>query len=584
MPCSNTFHTAIRWQRTLIHRAVLACLATCLAACNGDYSGGTATGEAASNTPTAGGGSFANSEAFFDARIAPRMDFCRTCHIPQGLADTSEGRRFLLSSNSGDDYNNLYSAWETLGGGVENNLLIIENADNNEPHSGGKNWPSGSDAYNDAITLLSCWENPAQCVFDTVGEVLDSLPLLGSSRGGHAWFDFCEGKTDSAALPVDPRARVQPGISDGKAVYFNAFWKDCHIDPQRVGEQAHPETCGELRASRDQGAILMQGNGVLGQGSFFAGEQPNGYAAATAQQFNSMWQIWGLDARPDNYEQLMAERYGFGENPVHSPYPLPNEDPNTTNGGSGQLPYGLQQTRNADGSWSGNIAANCNTCHSIAITGEGAPGFVVGGGGALFDASTYGRDVALSGIPLGAAIDRLGLGGRTRGTNNAQFDNIAALAGIADGNPPTPGYLEALTSTSTASNDTPAWWNVGHRPIKFSDAQLPADAVRADFAFFQPLLDDKPFPSLFTGGGPDAADEWVSEHVQAGDHWIMSVKAPAYPREIDTQLAEQGAILFHNKDLWADETTNPVPRPAGGNGSCASCHGAYSPRYVNDSS
>jgi len=26
----------------------------------------------------------------------------------------------------------------------------------------------------------------------------------------------------------------------------------------------------------------------------------------------------------------------------------------------------------------------------------------------------------------------------------------------------------------------------------------------------------------------------------------------------------------------------PSPRPAGGNGSCASCHGAYSPRYVND--
>src|SRR5690606_32337078 len=36
--------------------------------------------------------------------------------------------------------------------------------------------------------------------------------------------------------------------------------------------------------------------------------------------------------------------------------------------------------------------------------------------------------------------------------------------------------------------------------------------------------------------------------------------------------------------LWAENLDNPVPRPEGGNGSCASCHGAYSPRYVNDPS
>ena len=42
-------------------------------------------------------------------------------------------------------------------------------------------------------------------------------------------------------------------------------------------------------------------------------------------------------------------------------------------------------------------------------------------------------------------------------------------------------------------------------------------------------------------------------------------------------------MLFHAKDLWAPSLNNPVARPEGGNGSCASCHGAYSPRYVNDS-
>ena len=41
-------------------------------------------------------------------------------------------------------------------------------------------------------------------------------------------------------------------------------------------------------------------------------------------------------------------------------------------------------------------------------------------------------------------------------------------------------------------------------------------------------------------------------------------------------------MLFHTLDLWAPSRHNPVARPAEGNGSCASCHGAYAPRYVND--
>ena len=70
--------------------------------------------------------------------------------------------------------------------------------------------------------------------------------------------------------------------------------------------------------------------------------------------------------------------------------------------------------------------------------------------------------------------------------------------------------------------------------------------------------------------------------MRAGDTYISSLKAPAWPQAVDTALAEQGAVLFHAKDLWAAELNNPVPRPEAGNGSCASCHGAYAPRYVND--
>ena len=63
-----------------------------------------------------------------------------------------------------------------------------------------------------------------------------------------------------------------------------------------------------------------------------------------------------------------------------------------------------------------------------------------------------------------------------------------------------------------------------------------------------------------------------------------SLQAPAWPEEIspiDTQLAEQGAILFHTKNLWANPGNASLTKPEG-NGSCAGCHGAYSPRFVND--
>ena len=54
-------------------------------------------------------------------------------------------------------------------------------------------------------------------------------------------------KDDSTPVPVDPRTLVQPGVSDGKAVHFNAYWAECHADPEAVQEYGNPETCGEVR-------------------------------------------------------------------------------------------------------------------------------------------------------------------------------------------------------------------------------------------------------------------------------------------------------------------------------------------------
>jgi mono/diheme cytochrome c family protein len=396
-------------------------------------------------------------------------------------------------------------------------------------------------------------------------------PLLGSSHGGHAWFDYCEGKPADAVLPLDPRSLVRSGVSDGKAVHFNTWWRDCHANPALVGEHPHPKTCGELRASWLRGDVLMRGNGGAGSGSFFGGDHSE--TGISAANFNELWRLWGLTARPDNFDELVAERYGIPLSPDRNPYPLPGEDPARTNGGSGQLPSAITQLRGSNGEWTGNLGFKCHACHSSAVgrpdAGDGGPDHLYGSGTGLHEIALLSRDFGIGGAPAGAAGLPFALFATSRGTNNAQFGNIVALPYPQDvfRDPTQPAGW--INSGSTASMDTPAWWNLGHRPVKFVDGSVPSDASRVDLAFYTPL------------SSPDSA-AWVRAHDQDADHWLLSIKAPVYRLPIDARLAETGAVLFHTKNLWAESLGNAIARPAGGNGSCASCHGAYSPRFAND--
>src|SRR5262245_30525951 len=97
--------------------------------------------------------------------------------------------------------------------------------------------------------------------------------LIKSSRGGSPLWDWCYGKADSAVLPADPRSLVKAGYSSGRAVAFNAFWKDCHVNPTAVQEIGHAKTCGELRQRFYQGDKLLD-TGALGVGALFMGVDP----------------------------------------------------------------------------------------------------------------------------------------------------------------------------------------------------------------------------------------------------------------------------------------------------------------------
>ncbi|MFP5307588.1 MAG: hypothetical protein ACLGI7_17430, partial [Gammaproteobacteria bacterium] len=327
--------TMSTWQ---IHRRALLCSAALalLGACGGEYSG--------SDTGTASGGggpTGADLDAHFAQKVQPALAFCRSCHVPGGIADVENGRLFQLSSDASQDFANLRASWERLGGNNPTSRILLMASGQETPHSGGAPWPQGSASYTNMHIVLQCFADPDGCAALLAGgaPAAELLPLLGSARGGHAWFDFCEGRADDAPLPPDPRALVVPGVNEGKAVYYNAYWKDCHLDPVAVGEPPPPATCGELRELTAHGKALIEGNGAIGAGWYFGGSGTAGNLSA--DQYNGLWQKWGLRERPDNFDELVAHRYGMGLGSDRNPYPLPGEDPNLTDGGSGQLPTGL---------------------------------------------------------------------------------------------------------------------------------------------------------------------------------------------------------------------------------------------------
>ena len=540
-----------------MNRVLLAGLAIVLSACTG----GRDLGPSAS----------ARDATAFDTEISGLLDYCRTCHIPEGVADTSAGRRFMLRSDAAQDEDLFYASWEALGRGADSSLILRENSDRSLGHSGGQSWPVDSAAYTTVLAQLRCWDDPASCGGVSTPVETEQQPLLGTTRARFVWESFCADQPDSAPLPSDPRTEIVPGVNPDRAVFFNAWYEDCHV--ALADKEKGPQTCGEYRSTRDRGEAYLRGQ--LIQGSM------------PAEDFDAAWQAWGMDSRPDNYEQLYTLRYGNNVAPYHNPYPINGEDPNATNGGSGQLPLGYSQSKDAQGNWTGMVGTiACFGCHGgqVGDPNAGEEAYVgyanLGLGNNNVDTIMRGQDTNTTGLPL-PVPDPLNLGVKQRGTNNAVggFEVLFALldydALTLNGNLNKAILRQGhdLNHPTGVVQDTPAWWNYSARSRKFFDAGVSVDAQRIVLAAGSAISD----PTFGKG-----YRDHIEEYDQDVAFFIASRESPAYPGPIDTRLAEQGAILFHVKDLWADAGNAEKPRPLGGNGSCASCHGAYSPRFVHD--
>ncbi len=555
-----------------------------LVAC-GSY---TLPGEIAGGPVVSGASSLPETKScqqLFSQRVQPRLEFCRNCHVPGGVADVPDGKLFMLSPDKTQDFSNLEASWEALGrndGGLSRILKMASGTDSRS-HTGGTPWPAGSQAYTDVSAQLLGFVDPAACNLAGVSGIQQEFPLLGSKHAKHVWASYCEDKADDAVLPTDPRHLIQPGVNAGRAVYYNAWWQDCHVNLPE--DQQRARTCGEYRARRDRGL------------DFFLNQLPQG--STSAEDFDNAWKKWGLTERPENFEEMYTLRYGLNHAPFRNPYPLPGEDPNATDGGSGQLPLGMRQLKDADGHWTGTIGtAACFQCHGGQI-GDPAAGETeqitlgnLGLGNNNYDVVQSGMD---NGPFAGSLFSTLlppvdtntlfNIGIRQRGQNNAvgAFELLVTILDM-DSLGVNPNVLKnevgATGIQDTAhplahTQDTPAWWNFGSRPRKFFDAGVSNDSTRIIMAA-GPGDED-----LVTMDGAAYRNRIKDYDLDLGT-FFLSLTSPQYPGAIDTALAERGAILFHTKDLWGQAGNAEHPRPLGGNGSCASCHGAYSPRYVHD--
>ena len=83
---------------------LVALIPLLLAACGGSYDGSAGSTSGQTDQP---GSSARTMDEHFTQNVQPSLDFCRTCHVAGGLADTDKGRDFMLSTSKAQDLANL---------------------------------------------------------------------------------------------------------------------------------------------------------------------------------------------------------------------------------------------------------------------------------------------------------------------------------------------------------------------------------------------------------------------------------------------------------------------------------------------
>jgi mono/diheme cytochrome c family protein len=404
-----------------------------------------------------------------------------------------------------------------------------------------------------------------------------SYPLLDRAKVRAPMVAYCDGpngrgphRPDDARLPVDPRKLINAHLNDKtRGAFFNAAWMPVRDAPGfRKAPAQYPTTCGQFRTAAKEGEAFLYSRNMF-------------QTLGTTKAYDNLWKVWGLSERSKDYDQEVRDRYGFNVSPYRNPYPKAGEDPAKTDGGTGQLPLGLVQSIDeSTGEYDGSLTISCASCHdSILGNAKDGLGLYPGRGSDSFDAMLFESELTqadsgdggpnpLFAQSAGAIPYPFAAG---RGINDA-FGLIDFLGGLFDMETldASPG-LEVFPNHGAAGQvQTPNWWNRSHRTRMFLGGELSGDNTRVSMALAVANLGR-------TGQqNRDLEPQFEKVHV-----FLDSLSPPRFPKKVDRSLAKEGAIIFHEKDLWADSRNRAIPRPMG-NGSCSACHGVYSPRYAHD--
>lgn len=293
---------------------------------------------------------------------------------------------------------------------------------------------------------------------------------------------------------------------------------------------ATPAVCEEIDASEPPELSAAQ------RGYRFLLDHPVLTSDFSQTTFDEVWQSWPSELRTqaemkslEERCQMAMHRYGLTTRPSDT-----NETRYAVAEDAGKP---LQYVVGVDGRWT----MNCFSCHGGSVYGAPTPGAPNN----RFALQTMTEELRSTKFKIGEPFSRMDLGalviplGTTHGTTNA----VVFGMGLMSSRDTDLNVISSPPRNFTHHDmDAPPWWHFHKRPNLYIDG-FAEKGHRGLMQF-----------TLIPENGPEFFRE-NEEHFRDVYAYLSSLRAPKYPQQIDTQIAEQGRAVF--------------------NQSCADCHGNY---------
>jgi mono/diheme cytochrome c family protein len=232
--------------------------------------------------------------------------------------------------------------------------------------------------------------------------------------------------------------------------------------------------------------------------------------------YDNAWRVWGLTAKPADYDAAVRDRYGL------HPAPYPNDG----------LPMGL---RKADLLIGKGIGIDCMVCHGGSILGKSYVGLP---NSSLDIHALFEELAAASGAPVKLPFSYC----QARGTSEAGAFAVYLL-GLRKPDLSISPEFRDLGLHDDSCEDVPAWWLLKKKKTMYHVGATDARSVRSLMQFMMHPLTT---PDEFHKAEPAFRDVL---------QYLLSIEPPQYPFPIDAAKAKRGEAVFKDN--------------------CARCHGTY---------